>query len=125
MYVDDSLENVSKEDLIAALKETHAAMCGLLWQIEDMRNFDDLLTESHFDDTVPMDRAQYVHQILMTRTVDGIAKRLVKEKEEFDKWVTRCDVARSFVDAGKVFHYQSRHTKDVVEGIDDRRQDNA
>lgn len=105
MYVEDSLENVSKQELIAALKETHAAMCGLLWLIEDMRNFDDLLTESHFDDTAPMDRAQRVHAILMTRSVDGIASSLSKNKQEFDGWIIRCDIARSFMDAEKVFHY--------------------
>lgn len=106
MYTEDSLNDVSKEQLVEMLKETHAALCGLLWQIEDMRNFDDVLTESHFDDTVPMDRAQYVHKVLMSHSAAKIAERgfMRDERDEFNKWVCRCDVARSFRGAEKVFY---------------------
>ncbi len=106
MYTEESLDDVSKESLVEMLKETHAALCGLLWQIEDLRNFDDLLTESHFDDTVPMDRAQYVHKVLMSHSAARIVERgfMRDERTEFDKWVDRCDVARSFVGAEKVLY---------------------
>jgi len=104
MYLTDDLTHRTKPELIQILKETHAALCGLLWQIEDLRNHDELWVESHFDDTVPMDRAQYVHRVLMTKNVDAIvsAEYLDDERDEFDKWITRCDVARSFVGADAV-----------------------
>lgn len=105
MYLNDDLTHRTKPELIAIIKEVHAAMCGLLWQIEDMRNFDEILTESHFDDTVPMDRAQYVHRILMTHNIDKLvsAEYLNDERDEFDKWIDRCDVHNSFVGAEEVF----------------------
>ena len=105
MYLTDDLTHRTKPELIAIIKAVHEALCGVLWQIEDMRNFDDLLTESHFDDTVPMDRAQYVHRILMTHCIDRIvsAEYLNDERTEFDKWIDRCDVARSFQGAEDVF----------------------
>jgi len=105
MYLNDDLTHRTKPELVAILQEMHTVLIGLLWQIEDLRNHDELWVESHFDDTVPMERAQYVHRILMTTCLDAIvsAGYLDDEKDEFDKWVARCDVARAFDGADSVF----------------------
>lgn len=105
MYSADSLHSLPGEALVELLKETHGALIGLLWQIEDYRNFDELAVESHFDDTVPMDRAQFVHRMLMVRQPKEIVERGFfrgEQRDEFLKWVERCKVKDSFTDAAKV-----------------------
>lgn len=106
MYDGQSLHHLPGDAALELLRETHAALIGLLWQIEDYRNFDDSAVESHFDDTVPMERAEYIHRILMTKTPKSICERGYfrgEGREEFMKWVDRCRVADSFAGAKDVF----------------------
>lgn len=100
MNYNDSVQNVTKQELVSVLRETHKAMIGLLWLIEDLVNFDELLKESHFDDTVPLERAQFVHRILMTRDIESLVGKQYLEfgesEKEFRDWWLRCGVNESF-----------------------------
>jgi len=105
MYLQDDLTHRTKAELVEIIRHTHQALVALLWQIDELKNFDDLRYESHFEDTVPLDRAEYVHRVLMTRCIDDIVSGewLNDERQEFVKCVKRCDIARSFHGAGKLF----------------------
>jgi hypothetical protein len=112
MYLQDDLTHRTKRELIEVIRHTHQALVALLWQIDDLKNFDDLMYESHFEDTVPFDRAQYVHRVLMTRCVDDIVSGgwLIDADcgdsfgySEFVRFVKRCDISRSFDGADKLF----------------------
>ena len=99
MYDAQSLHHLPGEANLELLKETHKALVGLLWLIEDLRNYDESLVESHFDDTTPMERSQYVHRLLMTRTPKNIVDKDFlggKGKEELRDWCKRCKVVDSF-----------------------------
>ncbi len=105
MYLQDDWTHRTKAELLEIIKHTHQALVALLWQIDDLKNFDDLMHESHFENTVPLDRAEYVHRVLMSRCIDDIvsAEWLADERQEFVKWVQRCDIARSFAGAERLF----------------------
>ena len=112
MYLQDDLTHRTKAELVEIIKHTHQALIGLLWQIDDLKNFDDLMYESHFEDTVPFDRAGYMHRVLTTRCVDDIvsAEWLTDPDcgdsygySEFIRFVQRCDVSRAFDGADKLF----------------------
>jgi hypothetical protein len=112
MYLQDDLANRTKAELVEIIRHMHQALVGLLWQIDDLKNFDDLMYESHFGDTVPFDRAQYVHRALTTRCVDEIVSgEWLTDPDcgdsfgysEFIRFVQRCDIARSFAGAERLF----------------------
>lgn len=112
MYLRDDLTHRTKGELLEIIRHTHQALVALLWQIDDLKNFDDLMHESHFEDTVPFDRAQYVHRVLMTRCVDDIVSgEWLTDADcgdsfgysEFVRFVKRCDISRSFDGADKLF----------------------
>jgi hypothetical protein len=112
MYLQDDLTHRTKAELVEIIRHTHQALVALLWQIDDLKNFDELMHESHFEDTVPLDRAGYVHRVLMQRCVDDfVAGEWLTDPvcgdsfgySEFVRWVQRCDIARSFAGAGKLF----------------------
>ena len=112
MYLHDDLTHRTKAELVEIIRHTHQALVALLWQIDDLKNFDDLMYESHFEDTVPFDRAEYVHRVLATRCVDDIVsgERLTDSDRgdsfgysEFVRFVQRCDVSRSFHGADNLF----------------------
>ena len=104
MYDRTSFEKLTPAEIAALVREMHAALVGLLWQIEDMKNHDEFLYESHFDDTVPLHRAQQIHRILMTRQPRTIIDRKYLEEgaKEFSNWWQRCDINASFVGAEKL-----------------------
>jgi len=109
MYIDDDLTHRTKQELVSIIRSTHQALAALLWLVDDLKNFDDLLYESHFEDSVPFDRAQYVHRVLATRGVDDIVAGEwfsdvdCDDLREFVACVQRCDIARSFVGCDKLF----------------------
>lgn len=112
MYLRDDLTHRTKAELVEIIRHAHQALVALLWQIDDLTNIDDSIYESHFKDTVPVDRAEYVHRVLMGRCVDDIVSGEwltdpdcgdSYRRQEFVKWVQRCDVSRSFAGAGKLF----------------------
>lgn len=112
MYLHDDLTYRTKAELIEIVRHTHQALVALLWQIDGLKNFDDLMYESHFEDTVPFDRAQYVHCVLTTRGVDDIVSgEWLTHPDcgdsfgysEFVRFVQLCDVSRSFDGADKLF----------------------
>ena len=112
MYLHDDLTHRTKAELVEIIRHTHQALVALLWQIDDLKNFDDLMHESHFEGTVPFDRAEYVHRVLTTRGVDDIVSgEWLTDPDcgdsfgyfEFVRFVQRCDVSRSFDGADKLF----------------------
>jgi len=103
MYLHDDLTHRTKAELVEIIKHTHQALVAMLWQIDDLKNF---------DDTVPLDRAQYVHRVLTSRCVDDIvAGEWLTDPNcgnsfdysEFIRFVQRCDLSRSFNGADKLF----------------------
>ena len=112
MYIDDDLTHRTKEELVNIIRSTHQALAALLWLVDDFKIFDDLLYESHFGDSVPLDRAQYVERVLATRGVDDIvAGEWLTDADcgnsyglrEFAACVQRCDIARSFIGGEQLF----------------------
>ena len=112
MYIDDDLTHRTKEELVNIIRSTHQALAALLWLVDDFKIFDDLLYESHFGGSVPLDRAQYVERVLATRCVDDIVagERLTDADcsgsyglREFASYVQRCEIARSFIGGEKLF----------------------
>lgn len=106
MYDKGSLHSLPGDATYELLRETHAALAGLLWLIEDLRSFDESVVESHFDDTTPFDRAQMVHRLLMSKSPKRIVEKNLlggKEQEEFADWAKRCNVVDSFPNAGQLF----------------------
>lgn len=97
-YSPDSLHCLPGVSLFKIVSALHCALVGLLWQIDDLKNFDELMHESHFDATVPMDRAQEVHRLLCKYTPKELSERdlLDSELDEFRKWWERCAVGESF-----------------------------
>lgn len=94
MYSPESLHHLPGLALYEIVAELHAALIGLLWQIDDLKNFDDSLWESHFDDTVPVARAEQIHRLLMgSRPKDVIEKELLAERrDEFAGFWDRCRI---------------------------------
>jgi len=112
MYIDDDLTHRTKQELVNIIRHTHQALAALLWLVDDLKIFDDLLYESHFGDSVPLDRAQYVERVLATRGVDDIvAGEWLTDADcgnsyglrEFAACVQRCDIARSFIGGEQLF----------------------
>lgn len=112
MYIDDDLTHRTKQELVNIIRSTHQALAALLWLVDDLKKFDDLLYESHFEESVPFDRAQYVHRVLATRCVDDIVSgEWLSDVDcgdsyglrEFASCVQRCDIARSFIGGEKLF----------------------
>lgn len=97
-YCPDSLHHLPGDALFKIMSDLHCALVGLLWQIDDLKNFDELMHESHFDDTVPVHRAQEVHRLLCKYTPKELIERglLDSELDEFRKWWERCAVGESF-----------------------------
>jgi hypothetical protein len=97
-YSPGSLHCLPGDALFKIVSNLHCALVGLLWLIDDLKNFDELMHESHFSDTVPMHRAQEVHRLLCKYTPKELIERgvLDSEIEEFRKWWERCAVGESF-----------------------------
>ena len=94
MYSPESLHHLPGVALYEIVAELHASLIGLLWQIDDVKNFDDSLWESHFDDTVPVERAEQIHRLLLARRPKDIIEKelLADRRDEFASFWDRCRV---------------------------------
>ena len=99
-YTPDNLHHMNKQLLHELVKELHEAVIGLLWQIDDLKHHDELMWESHFDQTIPHEHAQRLHRLLMTRHPKEVMKFYPSgDYQEFDDWWHRCQVSDSFMTA--------------------------
>lgn len=98
-YSPSSLHSLAGDDLFKIVSDLHCALVGLLWQIDDLKNFDELMHESHFEDTVPVHRAEVLHRLLLKYTPKQLLEKklLDSEIDEFQKWWERCRVGESFI----------------------------
>ena len=96
------LHDLNGGSLFEIVSSLHCAIIGLLWQIDDLKNFDESLFESHFDDTTPFHRSQEVHRLLMKYPPrDLIDKALLDAGNlEFREWWNRVKVGESFYQPG-------------------------
>lgn len=96
-YSPEDLHHLPGDALFELVSEMHAAIVGLLWQIEDLKNFDDLMHESHFLDSCPVYRASEIHRLLMTKSPKTIIENKYLHCDgEFEKFWDRCSVGESF-----------------------------
>lgn len=97
MYTPDCLHHLPGIATYEIVAELHAALIGLLWQIDDLKNFDDSSWESHFDGTCPVIRAEEIHRLLITHRPKDICERsyLADGRREFVGFWDRCRVEDS------------------------------